>query len=74
MTKENLDPLLRLADGNVVSCEFLFTGTKNALKLLLNIEQYEYMRGPQIDTGVKVQLPLLHVFKRKSAQDVQGKG
>ena len=29
-------------------------GFNNALRLLLNVEQYEIMRGPQIDAGVKV--------------------
>ena len=31
----------------------------NALSLLLNVEQYEYMRGPQNDAGVKVNI-LVH--------------
>ena len=29
-------------------------GTRNGLSLLLNVEQYEHMRGPQNDAGVKV--------------------
>ena len=29
-------------------------GTANSLNLVLNIEQYEHMRGPQQDAGVKV--------------------
>ena len=32
----------------------LLPGSNNALRLLLNVEQYEIMRGPQIDAGVKV--------------------
>ena len=35
------------------SC-FSASGSSNALRLLLNIEQYEIMRGPQMDAGVKV--------------------
>lgn len=35
-------------------CDFCFEGVKHGLRLLLNIEQYEYMQGPQLDTGVKV--------------------
>ena len=31
-----------------------FAGPQNGLSLILNVEQYEYMRGPQIDAGVKV--------------------
>ena len=30
------------------------TGSRFGLALTLNIEQYEYMRGPQSDAGVKV--------------------
>ena len=30
------------------------TGSRFGLGLTLNIEQYEYMRGPQSDAGVKV--------------------
>ena len=32
----------------------LVPGSNNALTLLLNVERYEIMRGPQIDAGVKV--------------------
>ena len=32
----------------------MFLGSSNALRLLLNVEQYEIMGGPQIDAGVKV--------------------
>ena len=38
---------------------FSASGSSNALRLLLNIEQYEIMRGPQIDAGVKVNNVLL---------------
>ena len=31
-----------------------FSGSNNALKLLLNVEQYEIMGGSHIDAGVKV--------------------
>ena len=30
------------------------TGSTSGLSLILNVEQYEYMRGPQNDAGVKV--------------------
>ena len=33
------------------------TGSRFGLALTLNIEQYEYMRGPQSDAGVKVSKP-----------------
>ncbi len=43
-------------------CVFSNTiGAENALQLLLNIEQFEYMIGPQIDTGVKVRYAELEV-------------
>ena len=32
------------------------TGSTNGLSLILNVEQYEYMRGPQSDAGVKVSI------------------
>ena len=32
----------------------LVPGSNNALTLVLNVEQYEIMRGPQIDEDVKV--------------------
>ena len=32
----------------------LVPGSNNALTLLLNVEEYEIMRGQQIDAGVKV--------------------
>ena len=32
----------------------ILPGSNNALRLLLNVEQYEIMRGPQIDAGVTV--------------------
>ena len=36
------------------------TGSRFGLALTLNIEQYEYMRGPQSDAGVKVSTPHPH--------------
>ena len=33
---------------------FLYLGSSNGLRMVLNIEEYEYMRGPQDDAGVKV--------------------
>ena len=32
----------------------IIPGPNNALTLQLNVEQYEIMRGPQFDAGVKV--------------------
>ena len=32
------------------------TGSAFGLKLILNVEQYEYMKGPNNDAGVKVQV------------------
>ena len=32
----------------------LFVGSRFGLSVTLNIEQYEYMRGPQSDAGIKV--------------------
>ena len=32
-------------------------GRKAGLTLVLNVEQYEYMKGPQDDAGVKVLFP-----------------
>ena len=29
-------------------------GTRSGLSIVLNVEQYEYMRGPNNDAGVKV--------------------
>ena len=31
-----------------------YVGSTTGLGLILNVEQYEYMRGPQNDAGVKV--------------------
>ncbi|ELU15723.1 hypothetical protein CAPTEDRAFT_201141 [Capitella teleta] len=42
-------------DGEVKSV--MDSGSSVALSLILNVEQYEYMRGPQNDAGVKI---LLH--------------
>ena len=46
---------LCLSDGsdNVLSSLFA-QGSHSGLSLLLNVEQYEHMRGPQNDAGVKV--------------------
>ena len=33
---------------------FFSQGSRSGLSLLLNVEQYEHMRGPQSDAGVKV--------------------
>ncbi|CAD5126453.1 DgyrCDS14581 [Dimorphilus gyrociliatus] len=33
---------------------FTESGMNNALSLLLNLEQYEYMPGPDNDAGVKI--------------------
>ena len=30
-----------------------FSGSTHGLRLILNVEQYEYMRGPQGDVGAK---------------------
>ena len=32
----------------------IFSGSSNGLSVTINIEQYEYMRGPQNDAGIKV--------------------
>ena len=37
----------------------LYLGSRNGLSLILNVEQYEYMRGPQDDAGIKVRENLL---------------
>ena len=39
----------------------MLSGSSNALELLLNVEQYEIMKGPQIDTGVKVNNIILNI-------------
>lgn len=33
---------------------FVITGSKHGLSLIINLEQYEYMRGPHDDAGAKV--------------------
>lgn len=43
---------------DVFSLRLIFTGSDNGLNLLLNVEQYEYMPGPNDAAGVKV---LTHV-------------
>ena len=35
-------------------CVVWISGSSSGLSLILNVEQYEYMRGPQNDAGVKV--------------------
>ena len=37
---------------------FHYSGSGAALSLILNVEQYEYMRGPQNDAGIKVRAHL----------------
>lgn len=44
MRSENQSALLTVSES----------GTANALSLILNIEQYEYMNGPDNDAGVKI--------------------
>ena len=48
------------------SNSFMFPGTGFGLSLILNVEQYEYMRGPQNDAGIKVcdyaEIILKHTF------------
>ena len=39
----------------------MLPGSSNALELLLNVEQYEIMKGPQIDAGVKVNNIILNI-------------
>ena len=34
----------------------IFTGPGSGLSLILNVEYYEYMKGPQTDAGVKVEI------------------
>ena len=34
--------------------DFCSVGSASGLRLTLNLEQYEYMKGPQNDAGVKV--------------------
>lgn len=53
-----LDFLLFYVIYDVFSLRFIFTGSDNGLNLLLNVEQYEYMPGPNDAAGVKV---LTHV-------------
>ena len=33
-------------------------GSSTGLSLVLNVEQYEYMRGPNSDAGIKVSKPI----------------
>ena len=34
----------------------IYTGLGSGLSLILNVEYYEYMKGPQTDAGVKVEI------------------
>ena len=53
-----------IENGNLVTFHLNFfavkrvishvSGSKSGLSLVLNVEQYEYMRGPQNDAGIKV--------------------
>ena len=36
-------------------------GLSNGLSLILNVEQYEYMKGPQNDAGVKVSADFIQI-------------
>ena len=38
----------------------LCTGATNGLSLTLNIEEYDYMKGPHMDAGVKVHVLHIH--------------
>ena len=40
-------------------------GSRSGLSLVLNVEQYEYMRGPNNDAGVKVDTILLNMKESK---------
>lgn len=35
------------------------TGSRSALGVILNVEQYEYMAGPDQETGIKVSISTL---------------
>ncbi len=41
---------------------FYMVGATHGLRMVLNVEQYEYMRGPQNDAGVKVGASLSLVY------------
>ena len=52
--------------------EFWISGSSSGLSLILNVEQYEYMRGPQNDAGVKVNSDIVVKANNKlfSTQDL----
>ena len=43
----------------ILSTHDLLVGASNGLSLTLNIEEYQYMKGPHLDAGVKVILPAM---------------
>ena len=47
---------------------YLILGSTTGLGLILNVEQYEYMRGPQNDAGVKVDLMNRNYYDKKKWQ------
>ena len=53
---------------SIVNFAFVnFSGSTSGLSLVLNVEQYEYMRGPQNDAGIKVNNFLYHANKTKKS-------
>ena len=40
----------------------MLAGSEHGLSLILNLEQYEYMKGPNNDAGIKVRQPSYHVY------------
>ena len=44
------------------SLNILILGSSVGLSLILNVEQYEYMRGPQNDAGVKVKYKIIVII------------
>ena len=40
---------------------FGIVGSSSGLSLIINVEQYEYMTGPQTDAGVKVKIILAKI-------------
>ena len=47
---------------------YLILGSTTGLGLILNVEQYEYMRGPQNDAGVKVDLMNRNYYGKRKWQ------
>jgi len=41
---------------NIVQLIFIFRGAEGGLRLLLNVEQYEYMPGPNQGAGVRIHI------------------